>query len=449
MSDTIRVMIQMKSTPALAAAAYGPFSSAPLSFLSEMPGVDFDTGYSPVPLYMPQNGEPSMFSMGSFGNNGEETYVVRASVAQEYIDRLLERTHNDENVVGIFADVAVQPIAAKCPSGPIGTQHDVASLLNVAMLQQNGMDGTGVKAVIVDTGVNLNYLRAQGVSPAFDETLSWAPSHGQPLGAMPVGHGTMCAYDTLIAAPRCTLIDHALLTSNSRGGSIMEGLLSDAVRSYAILHSYLMRAPSHFAGDGFPRTLVVNNSWGMFHPSWDYPVGSPMNYSDNPRHVFNIAVAQLEAAGADILFAAGNCGPQCADNRCQGVVDAGIYGANSHECVLTVAGVKIDRDRIGYSTVGPGRLSTQKPDVACYTHFAGSGVYAADGGTSAATPVLTGVIAAIRRIYPSHVVSPGALRDAIRNSARSSKGIGFDYEYGYGVIDVDNLVLELKARFGP
>jgi hypothetical protein len=54
---------------------------------------------------------------------------------------------------------------------------------------------------------------------------------------------------------------------------------------------------------------VVNNSWGMFNPTWDFPVGDPQNYSDNPNHPFNIIVASLEAAGADILFAAGNCGP--------------------------------------------------------------------------------------------------------------------------------------------
>src|SRR5439155_23972493 len=163
----------------------------------------------------------------------------------------------------------------------------------------------------------------------------------------------------------CTLVDHAVLTSQSQGGSVMEGLLSDAVQAYGVLLGYLSRAAQPFAGDHLPRTLVVNNSWGMFHPSWDFPVGDPQNYSDNPDHPFNIIVASLEAAGADVLFAAGNCGPECPDGRCQGATDKGIYGANSSPAVTCVAGVVTrDNQRVGYSTKGPGRLEKKKPDLA-------------------------------------------------------------------------------------
>jgi subtilisin family serine protease len=190
---------------------------------------------------------------------------------------------------------------------------------------------------------------------------------------------------------------------------------------------------------------VVNNSWGMFHPSWDFAVGDPQNYSDNADHPFNIIVASLEAAGADILFAAGNCGAECPDGRCQGATTAGIYGANSSPAVTCVAGVVINKERIGYSTKGPGRLEKNKPDIASFTHFAGSGVYAADGGTSAATPVAAGVVAAIRRLYPSSVLPPAQLRDLLRNTAERRGSARFNYEYGYGVINVQSLLEGLEA----
>ena len=189
--------------------------------------------------------------------------------------------------------------------------------------------------------------------------MSWAPLDGQPLGNMPVAHGTMCAYDVCIAAPHCTLLDLAVLTSTTMGGSQMDGLLSDAVRAYGNLLAYMSRAAEPFMGDDTPRTLVVNNSWGMFHPSWDFPVGDPQNYSDNHDHPFNIIVASLETAGADILFAAGNCGTECPDTRCQGVTDGGIYGASSSPAVTCVAGVVRSKERIGYSTKGPGRLDNR------------------------------------------------------------------------------------------
>jgi subtilisin family serine protease len=224
----------------------------------------------------------------------------------------------------------------------------------------------------------------------------------------------------------------------------MEGLLSDAVQAYGILLSYMTKAAQPFAGDHTPRTLVVNNSWGMFHPSWDFPVGDPQNYSDNSEHPFNIIVASLEAAGADILFAAGNCGTECPDGRCQDLTTAGIFGANSSPAVTCVAGVVTsNKDRIGYSTKGPGRLENKKPDIASFTHFAGSGVYAADGGTSAATPVAAGVVAAIRRLYPSSVLSPAQLRKLLRDTAEPRGGGSFNYEYGYGIINVKGLIAAL------
>src|SRR5699024_6041208 len=151
------------------------------------------------------------------------------------------------------------------------------------------------------------------------------------------------------------------------GGTIMEGILSDAIRAYRHLLD-VMNAPRR---PGDSRSLVVNNSWGMFHPSWDWPVGHPANYSDNPNHPFNIIVATLERAGADILFAAGNCGADCPDGRCQGVTTKTIYAANSSPAVTCVAGVDTTKTRVGYSAIGPGRLTQRKPDISGYTHFQG------------------------------------------------------------------------------
>lgn len=447
MSESVRVIIQMRSTPSLAAAAFGPVHAAPMSSLTGVPGVRFDTSYAPVPI-PPGPGAGGVSAFALMAPASSPTYVIRAAVQAERLNDFLSQASSDGQVVGVFSDARIQPIAPTCPNGPVGTDLDVEALLEVAELHRRGMDGTGVRVVIVDTGVNMTYLRQRGKRPSFDSSLSWGPQANQPLGEMPVDHGTMCAYDVCVAAPHCTLIDHALLTSASSGGSVMDGLLSDAVQSYGLMLSHLLQAPGPFQGDSVPRTLVVNNSWGMFHPSWDFPVGTPQNFSHNPNHPFNIIVGSLEAAGADILFAAGNCGTECADGRCQGVTDGGIYGANSHAAVLSVAGVKIDNKRIGYSTKGPGCLEKKKPDLASYTHFAGSGVYAADGGTSAATPIAAGVVAAIRRLYPASVVSPAQMRDAIRRSTSSKPTGGFNNEIGYGILNVPNLLADLESNFG-
>jgi subtilase family protein len=191
----------------------------------------------------------------------------------------------------------------------------------------------------------------------------------------------------------------------------------------------------------------------MFHPSWDFPVGHPGNYSDNPLHPFNVIVGTLEALGADILFAAGNCGSNCPDGRCQGVTSNAIYGANGHDKVLCVAGVDTSKQRVGYSTRGPGRLTRNKPDLCGYTHFAGSGVYAADGGTSAATPVVAGVVAAYRTKRPfepgNPSVSPGAVRNLMRSSCQDLGAAGYDFDHGYGVINGCAIADNLRLRQPP
>ena len=209
----------------------------------------------------------------------------------------------------------------------------------------------------------------------------------------------------------------------------MSGLLSDAVLAFSKLLGIVQGMA---AGR---RSLVVTNSWGMFDPAWDFPVGHPGNYSDNPAHPFNVIVASLESAGADILFAAGNCGRDCPDGRCRFGATRPICGANSHPSVLSIAGVDTQRRRVGYSSQGPGRLDPDKPDLSAYTHFVGSGVYPEDGGTSAACPVAAGVVAAVREKYPSSVLSPAELRALLRKTAEDLGGTGFDLDFGWGVID--------------
>lgn len=239
----------------------------------------------------------------------------------------------------------------------------------------------------------------------------------------------MCAYDALLAAPRALLLDHAVLDAPS-----MSGVLSNAISSYGKLLqlSALAQRPFH--------SMVVSNSWGMYSASWDFPAGHPGRFGDNPNHPFNIQVGSLAAAGADILFAAGNCGPACPDRRCDQPALPPIFLANSHDDVLCVSGVDTNGTIVGYSSLGPGILGNPKPDVASYTHFLGSevrGAGTADTGTSAACPVAAGVVAALRSAYPYAPSlpnrSPANFRRFLINSATGAGG--WHSDIGHGIVD--------------
>lgn len=460
MSNKIKVIVQLKETKALHNFSASPEAAAKninkvVAAVPANPLFTMDTSFGVVNI--PAIDEDENVAKGNKnaaaafevfsddeGDAADSTYIVRGEVDEENIIQFQEEMLAKEEVVGVFADVAIEPQLV-CPgTGPVGTHLDVERLLCVPKMKSKGMDGSGVTIAIVDTGVNMAYLNAHGKTPNFNAGWSWKPSSSAVVpGSAPVGHGTMCAFDVCIAAPKCTLLDIALLSTNATGPTIMSGFLSDAVKAYEHLINYIGRRRR----PGENGSLVVNNSWGMFHPSWDFPVGNPGNFSHNPNHPFNLITKKLALKGADIIFAAGNCGPECPDGRCQNVTNAGIYGANSSRYVTCVTGVATNLDRVGYSNSGPGNLSRKKPDITGYTHFAGSGVYSADGGTSAACPVVAGVVGAIRSKRPfiagSAITSPASIRNLLRSTANDLGASGYDYLYGYGVINGCKIVKKL------
>ena len=53
-------------------------------------------------------------------------------------------------------------------------------------------------------------------------------------------------------------------------------------------------------------------------------------------------------------------------------------------------------------------------------------------------------VATIRRRYPASVLSPGQLRDLLRDTAEPQGDEDFDFEYGHGIINVQNLLDALE-----
>ncbi len=437
----MRVVIQLHPATELLAAVADPGTRvAATDVVGDLPGFDLEHTYDPIhiPGFAPGTaGGPEIFS----AHPADGSVLVRGEIPDDD-EGVLPALRGSSTVAGVFADPVIETVLT-CGGDPaVGTWHDVETLLRTGDLSSAGLTGTGVALAIVDTGINADRVnQARGGTFTIDTKRSWNPQGVTgTAGQFPVDHGSMCAFDALIAAPQAAYLDIPVMKSTRQGGSTMDGLLSDAVAAYAHLRTVLTDQPEA------TRALVISNSWGSFSPQWDFPVGQPGNYSDNPNHPFNVIVRSLDAAGADILFAAGNCGKDCPDQRC-GYPDHPIGGANSSPSVLSIGGVDTKGQRVGYSSQGPGRLSDRKPDVCAYTHFLSSTVFGAndpDTGTSAACPVAAGLVAAIHTTHPATALPPAQLRALLQRTATHHDQSGFDYDYGYGTLDASAILAELR-----
>jgi len=250
------------------------------------------------------------------------------------------------------------------------------------------------------------------------------------------GHGTMCAYDALAIAPEATLLDFAALIGR------VDHSAQETLRWMIAAYSYIL---FHWRTNPDPakrmpyKSLVISNSWGIYHPSLDVPPGTTKRFIDNPDHPFRLLVWLLSQAGADIVFSSGNCGVECPAAACLQETVGTINGGAAYPEVLTVGGCTANDEIVGYSSLGPALppFPKEKPDVVTYTHFDGSeaaGRKRPDTGTSAACPVAAGVIAAIRTKAPPAGKSPALVHQALRDTARKLGPANWAPDYGHGVL---------------
>ncbi|MGE5152153.1 MAG: S8 family serine peptidase [Rhodospirillaceae bacterium] len=425
-----------------AAAAYlaGADHRDALSAATVPLAVTLDSSFPAVPVGSHGAANPDAASLAP---EASQHFTVRGTVDVDHISQM--PTHVDGHP--IFSDPVIAPFLTCGGTPPVGGTTEVRQQLKTAALAGRGLDGTKVAVAIMDTGINLAHLRAQPLSNGafLDIANSWvAPGTTTTPGFHPLDHGTMCAYDVLIAAPKVALLDFPVLAPRAAGGALVGSVLSVAFKAYSQIMSSWAVA---FDASGLSEydALVINNAWGILHPSSDFPVGHPGRYIDNPKHPFNQMVGMLARSGADIVFAAGNCGSPCADISCAGLTTGTITGASALADVLTLAGCDTADQRVGYSSQGPSiaNMFQNKPDVTAYTHFQGSlvaGATAPDGGTSAACAVASGCIAALRTKLAPSATPSASLFDQLRVTARKPPDIaaaGWNADYGFGIIDPD------------
>jgi hypothetical protein len=359
------------------------------------------------------------------------------------------------DLVGGGASLAIDDAEHWCPreaTDPLFSDRAAAErLINIKPLRDSGLDGENVNVVLIDRGVNKDILDGY-LGGQFGT--GWQVGDVQP-GKIASKHGMTMACNVLKCAPKARIFDLPLLPE--RIGQI-KTFLEVAHDAYCRMIKGIAEIK---ATNRFPGPWVLMNAWAVFSRATD--MDPPYDYADNPDHAFNQIVARAVAEGHDVIFCAGNCGQFCPDGRC-GLHDRGpgesIYGANSHPDVLTVGAVRTDTRWLGYSSQGPGQpkftahilvdgkpATNQKPDLCAPSQFRDiENRNAINTGTSTASAMTAGVVAALRGRWGPNRVPPAMMKDILNQTARRTDPRPWNERTGHGILDAEAAFKELVRR---
>lgn len=295
---------------------------------------------------------------------------------------------------------AFRPVHGSADVPPTLPPAGVDDLAQLTRLRELRLYGHGVAIALLDDGVHVDSVRAKlraarlmahGACPIFDVEHSRVAGLPEPFSRGRRSHASMCAYDACLGAPGCTLLDFPVLAPRPVGGRRMDYLLAACRHVVELLRA------------GVFRHIVVLNAWQTL--PGDEHLGVP---TDDPEHPLYRALSELDAAGADVLFAA-------PDHHARQ-----IHGPALHPHVLTVTALNLDGTPFESSVERIRPDGSGKPDIGNYQGFAGYELFRnqCDYGTSAATALTAGMLAAVRSSPKARTKSPAELRELFRQSAR-------------------------------
>lgn len=318
---------------------------------------------------------------------------------------------------------------------------DEISRLNVPTVWDQGITGRGAIVANTDTGVN-------GMDDTFgarwrgrfagDDASWYAPI---PLTVFPVDDGSIGGFGHGTATM-------GLLTGGERSFGVAfeatwiagdvfeddEGFVSNALKTFEWLAD----------PDGDPATLsdvpdVISNSYGLT----DVDPATDRIRCDT---IFDDAIDALEAAGAIVVWSAGNEGEQG--------VTSPANRADSPVNAFAVGGVDAANRPVATSGRGPsecGGPHATKPEVVA----PGEDVLTRNrfddfvrlSGTSFATPLVGGVFALMRSKDPT--ITPERAKTILLETARDLGSPGDDNDTGHGLVDAEAALARVERPTAP
>ncbi len=336
--------------------------------------------------------------------------------------------------VTVQSDLPLSP-ALWTDTGTFGTADQALELIGANGLAPTKFQSP-VNVVVVDQGFNGKLFPgnfAGGI--AVD---------GRQPGKGRSEHAAMIARDILRVAPTARLYDCPIIPTPAIGAmSSLDNVYMFTLAAAALCDCIAI--PLVAASD---QPWIFVNAWAVFDRSTDFGL---IKYCDDPLHALNLGVSALVDAGADVIFAAGNCGQFDADRRCTAEVRGpchSILGANSLDAVVTAGAVRMDVVPLGYCSQGPGQplLGIDKPDFCAPSDFAETYDRAkVSSGSSASAALTAGVVAVLRATWSRAEKSPAELKATLIGSATPIPPFGVSDGVGAGVINLARAMDALGA----
>ncbi|MHB1417064.1 MAG: S8 family serine peptidase [Chloroflexota bacterium] len=322
------------------------------------------------------------------GGKVKYTYHLVPAIAAEVPAAALAGLARNPHVERVEPDLAIQAADAELDNA-WGVKR-----IGAGLVQASGNEGAGVKVAIVDSGIdynhpdlNANYVGGYDFVNNDDDPMD-DNGHGTHVA------GTVAAEDNGIGvvgvAPDADLYALKVLDSSGSG-------------SYSAVVAALEWCVDH-------GIQVTNNSYGS---------------SGDPGTTVKAAFDAAYNAGIVNVGAAGNAG------RTRTNVDNMIYPAK-YDSVIAVAATDSSDNRASFSSTGPA-AELAAPGVGIYSTVPGGG-YEAWSGTSMATPHVTGTVALM---IAADITNKSTIRTTLQQTADDLGSAGWDWVYGYGLVDAD------------
>jgi subtilisin family serine protease len=257
--------------------------------------------------------------------------------------------------------------------------------------------GEGVDVAIIDTGIDMEHQDLNVVDGVtfVDGTTNFDDDNG---------HGTHCA---------------GIVAALDNGYGVI-GVAPDAdLYGVKVLN---------YKGSGYATDVAAGILWAA-----DYPVDiiSMSLGSDGSSIDIENACIDAESAGVLIVAAAGND----YRNLRRDTVD---YPAK-YDSVIAVAATNEADERAYFSSTGPA-VELAAPGFEIYSTYKDDG-YETLSGTSMATPMVAGVAALVMEAEPG--LDNEDVRERLQTTAEDLGAIGYDIEFGYGLVDAEKAVGEV------